>query len=510
MQALKLKAIATAAAITVALIITGCASTGKIAPQDKISDAATLDVGAAIRTANNDAHWPDLDWWRTYNDPQLNSWVEIANQGSPTLAMAQARVREALSIAGVARSAQSPQVNGELSIQREHWADNVFYGPGPLANQDTWNNVGTIGLSYRLDLWGKDKNSAELALDVAHASAADAQTAQLELDSNIIRTYIGMSRDYALLDIATTTLDRQQQLLALAKRRFAGGIGTQLDVSQAQTPLPEYERQIDTIEESIALAKNQLAALAGKGPGAGESISRPTLALDAPDGLPSSVPVELIGHRPDIVAARWMVTAQARGIDAAKADFYPNIDLLASIGGYAAMGPFFKFLKSPSGSWTGGPAMSLPIFDGGRIRSQLGAQSAAYDEAVDQYNQTIVGALKDISDDVIRLRSLQRQQDDAQRSVASATKSFDLAKEGFRRGLTDYVNVLIAQSQLLQAQQGLARIQAEQLEAHASLQEALGGGLVVPSNGPKESSMAPAKHIGPIGALSKLSKLPSE
>jgi NodT family efflux transporter outer membrane factor (OMF) lipoprotein len=275
--------------------------------------------------------------------------------------MAQARVREALSMAGVARSAQSPQVNGELSIQREHWADNVFYGPGPLANQDTWNNVGTIGLSYRLDLWGKDKNSAELALDVAHASAADAQTAQLELDSNIIRTYIGMSRDYALLDIATTTLDRQQQLLALAKRRFAGGIGTQLDVSQAQTPLPEYERQIDTIEESIALAKNQLAALAGKGPGAGESISRPTLALDAPDGLPSSVPVELIGHRPDIVAARWMVTAQARGIDAAKADFYPNIDLLASIGGYAAMGPFFKFLKSPSGSWTGGPAMSLPI-----------------------------------------------------------------------------------------------------------------------------------------------------
>jgi outer membrane protein TolC len=205
-----------------------------------------------------------------------------------------------------------------------------------------------------------------------------------------------------------------------------------------------------------------------------------------------------------------MVTAQARGIDAAKADFYPNIDLLASIGGYAALGPFFKFLKSPSGSWTGGPAMSLPIFDGGRIRSQLGAQSAAYDEAVDQYNQTIVGALKDISDDVIRLRSLQRQQDDAQRSVASATKSFDLAKEGFRRGLTDYVNVLIAQSQLLQAQQGLARIQAEQLEAHASLQEALGGGLVVPSNGPKESSMAPAKHIGPIGALSKLSKLPSE
>src|SRR5260370_42533852 len=120
--------------------------------------------------------------------------------------MAQAGGREALSIAGVASAAQSPEVNGELSIKREHWADNVFYGPGPLANQDTWNNVGTIGLSYRLDLWGKDKNSAELALDVAHASAADPQTAQLELDSNIIRTYIGMSLYYPHLGISTTIL----------------------------------------------------------------------------------------------------------------------------------------------------------------------------------------------------------------------------------------------------------------------------------------------------------------
>jgi outer membrane protein TolC len=158
---------------------------------------------------------------------------------------------------------------------------------------------------------------------------------------------------------------------------------------------------------------------------------------------------------PDI---RWWKAyndPQLDSIDVAKADFYPNIDLLASIGGYAAMGPLFQFFKSQSGSWTTGPATSLPIFDGGRLRGQLGATSAQYDGAVDRYDQTIVGALKNISDGVIRVRSAQTQEDDAQRSVAAATTSFDLAREGFRRGLTDYVNVLLAQTQLLHAQQNL-------------------------------------------------------
>ncbi|MFP4906199.1 TolC family protein, partial [Paraburkholderia sp. BR14261] len=224
---------------------------------------------------------------------------------------------------------------------------------------------------------------------------------------------------------------------------------------------------IDTLEESIALGKNQLAALAGKGPGAGEAIERPALSLAAPAGLPSALPAQLIGYRPDVVAARWLVAAQARGIDVAKADFYPNVNLLVSMGGYAAAGPLFQFLKSMSGSYAGGPAFSLPIFDGGRLRAQLGAQSAAYDIAVDQYNQTIVTALKEIADQVVRMRSLATQEDDAHRSVAAAQRNYDLAQEGFRRGLTDYVNVLIAQTQLLRAPEGVAHIQAERLAAHA-------------------------------------------
>lgn len=500
MQSPVQKGIAALAVLTISLTIAGCASTRGLAPQARGTDPITLDAGAAIRAANADAQWPAADWWRAYNDPQLDAWIEAAQAGNPTLVAAQARVRQAQSMAGVARAAESPQINGNLSIERQHWPDNVYYGPGPLADATTWDNTGTIGLSYHLDLWGKDKNATERALDLAHASAADERAAQLELEANVVRAYIGMSMDYALLDIAQATLQQQQQILDLANRRLKGGLGTQLEVSQAQTPIPEYERQIDALEESIALARNQLAALAGKGPGAGDSITRPALSLSAQAGLPSALPADLLGHRPDIVAARWTVAAQARGIDVAKANFYPDINLLASIGGYAAAGPLFQFLRSANGSWTGGPALSLPIFDGGRLRSELGVSDAGYDVAVEQYNQAIVGALKDVADQVVRLRSLQTQESDAERSVAAARKNYDLSKAGYKRGLTDYLNVLIAQNQLLHAQEGVARIQAQRLGAHASLMTALGGGLAAPADSPKADEALPGHGHGKAAA----------
>nr|WP_284503073.1 efflux transporter outer membrane subunit [Caballeronia sp. GAWG1-1] len=489
-----------AAVLTAFLTIAGCASTGKVAPQDPLKDAATLDVGNAIRAANADAAWPGQEWWRAYRDPQLDAWITRATGGNPTLAMAAARVREAREEAGVARSALLPHVDGAMSLQRKHWPENDFYGPGYYGGTTTWDDTAGLSLSYDLDLWGRDDNAAERALDVAHVRAADARAAQLELETNVVRAYIGFSQAFALLDIAQQTLAQQQRIADLAERRLKGGIGTQLEVSQAETPLPEYERQVDIYQEEIELARHQLAALAGEGPGAGDALTRPTLALATPLPLPSSLPAELVGHRPDIVAARWMVAAQARGIDVAKAEFYPNINLAASLTQTFAGGALLSFLTSKATGYTFGPALSLPIFEGGRLRSQLGAVSAQYDVAVDHYNATLVAALKDIADQVVRVRSLDTQLEASGRSVAAARKSYDLANAGYKRGLTDYVNVLIAQAQLLRAQDGEARVRAQRLAAYATLTSALGGGIDDPSNGPQETALAPAKHIGPFGS----------
>lgn len=492
------KSAACAAVLTAILTIAGCASTGKIAPQDSLKDASTLDVGSNIRAANADAQWPGQEWWRDYRDPQLDQWIARATQGSPTLAMAAARVREAQQLAGVAHSELLPHIDGAMSVSRKNWPNNDFYGPGPYADSTTWDNTAGLTLSYDLDLWGRDDNNAERALDVAHVRAADARAAQLELETNVVRAYIGFSQSFALLDIAQETLEQQQRIADLARRRLNGGIGTQLDVSQAETPLPEYERQVDVYKEQIQLARHQLAALAGDGPGAGEALTRPTLSLATPLPLPSALPAELVGHRPDIVAARWMVAAQARGIDVAKAGFYPNINLAASLTQAFAGGALLTFLTSKASGYSFGPAISLPIFEGGSLRAQLGAASAQYDQAVDHYNATLVGALKDIADQVVRVQSLDTQLEASGRSVAAARKNYDLANEGYRRGLTDYLNVLIAQTQLLKAQDGQARVRAQRLASYATLTSALGGGIDDPSNGPEQTALAPSQHIGPF------------
>ncbi|WP_317737892.1 efflux transporter outer membrane subunit [Burkholderia pseudomallei] len=488
------------AVLAISLIMAGCASMGDVAPQDKQVDPASLDAGAAIAAAERDAGWPAADWWRAYRDPQLDSWIAASLAGNPSLAAAQARVREAQSLARIAHAEELPQLNGNLSLMRQHWPDNVYYGPGPLANADTWNNTGTLSLSYHLDLWGKDKHNAERALDAARARAADARAAQLELEANVVRAYVDFAKNYALLDIAHATYERQNALAELAHKRLRAGIGTQLEVSQAEAPLPDYSRQIDSYEEAIQLGRHQLAALAGKGPGAGASLARPKLALDANAALPSALPAELLGRRPDIVAARWMVDAQARGIDVAKAAFYPNVDLIASLGGFAVSAPFATFLRAMNGGWSAGPALTLPIFEGGRLRAQLGVASAGYDQAVEHYNQTIVGALKDIADNVVRLHSLDSQQKDAARAVSLTRRSYDLSHAGFSRGLTDYVNVLIAQSQLLTAQENQTRIEAARLAAHASLMVALGGGLETGRDAPHDAPAGDARRTGASGA----------
>jgi NodT family efflux transporter outer membrane factor (OMF) lipoprotein len=468
------------------LVISGCIGTGGIAPQGTITPANELATDAAIQEAAKDAHWPAAQWWRAYGDDQLNHWIDLAAIGSPSLAMAAARVRQAKAMAGVAEAAESLHINGDSTLKRHNWPTDQFYGPGELSNTSTWDNNASLGLSYSLDLWGRESNNTEQALDLAHMSAAEGRQAQLELQDNIVRAYIQLSLNYAQRDIAEATLAQQQQIVDLAQRRLNGGIGTHFEVSQAETPLPETHRQIDALDEAIALSRNQIAALAGKGPGAGATLQRPTLSLAAALKLPSALPAELLGQRPDVVASRWRVAAQARGIDVAHAGFYPNVDLMGSLGYMATGGGMLEFLTGKKFNYSVGPAISLPIFDGGRLRSELGVASAGYDSAVAQYNQTLVMALKNISDQLIRRESMNKQQVFADQSVASAQKTYDIAMIAFKRGLTDYLNVLNAQTLLFHQEQVQQQVQAARLTVHAELVVALGGGLMAGNDVPSE------------------------
>ena len=475
------------------LAISGCIGTGGIAPQDQALNANTLATDEAIQSAARDARWPTAQWWQAYGDPQLNRWVELATHDSPSLAMAAARVREARAMAGIVESAESLQINSDTTLKRHNWPNDQFYGPGALSGSNTWDNNTSLGFSYALDLWGRESNATERAVDLAHMSVAEARQAQLELQNNVVRVYIQLSLHYANRDIVAATLAQQQQILDLANKRLNAGIGTHFDVSQAETPLPETHRQLDALDEEIALSRNQLAALAGKGPGEGARLQRPTLSLGAPLKLPSSQPAQLLGQRPDVVASRWQVAAQARGIDVAHAGFYPNVDLVGSLGYMATGGGMLGFLAGKKFNYNVGPAITLPIFDGGRLRSQLGEASAGYDIAVAHYNQTLVNALKGISDQLIRRESMDKQKGFAAESVASAQKTYDIAMIAYQRGLTDYLNVLNAQTLLFRQQQVEQQVQAARLTAHADLVTALGGGLGAGNDVPQDTKTVPSK-----------------
>lgn len=481
--------------------LSGCVGTGGITPEATLPAPDQLATDDAIRAAAAEAHWPSGQWWQGFGDPQLDRWVTLAVEDSPNLAAASARLRQARAAAGLAQAREAPQVSAEGALHRRNWPTDGFYGPGDLANQTTWDNNAGLSLNYDFDLWHRDRNASERALDLAHQAAAEAQQARLLLTRDVVRVYIGLALSYAKQDILQATLEQQSQVLDLANKRLKAGIGTQLEVSQAQTVLPETHRQLDELSEQIAQARNQLAALAGKGPGDGAVLQRPRLSLSAALGLPSTLAAQLLGQRPDVVASRWQVAAQARGIDVAHAGFYPNVNLSASLAYMTTGGGMLEFLTGNKLGYSAGPAFSLPIFDGGRLRAELGQAAAGYDLAVAQYRQVLADALRDVSDQLIRGDSLAHQAAFADESVASAQRAYDLARVGWQRGLTGYLDVLQAQTALLRQQTIQQHVQASRLVAQADLITALGGGLNAGQDAPAEERMTAPAIPAALGRL---------
>jgi NodT family efflux transporter outer membrane factor (OMF) lipoprotein len=457
-------------------VLAGCADMGKIEPQATQLKPAELNAGKAIAGASADVAWPTQAWWEALHDEQLNSLIATAIAGSPNLRGAEARVRQAESLAGVARAATLPKVDASASIDRELYTANGAI-PAALAGKTAWKNTAMLSGSYDLDLWGRNRDALAAALDDVRMASAEAQMARLTLETAIVRTYIQLSLNYALQDSVAENLAQRQRILEITRQRRAAGLATELEVSNIETTLPAGKREHEQVGETIALLRNQLAALIGRGPGDGESIARPQLTLEAGVGeqVPATLPAELLGRRPDIVAQRWRVEAASSRIAGAKADFYPNVNLAAFVG-LQSLG-FPRFLESNSKMYGVTPAISLPIFEGGRLRSQLGNQTAIYDVAVEQYNGVVIQAMSDVANALVRIASVKQQNDVAQQALTSARRQQALAERAYKAGMTDSLNVINAQLTLLNEQQQMVQVASKQLDNYALLMTALGGGV---------------------------------
>lgn len=470
------------------MLLGGCARLPiGLAPEAQMIDAAALNLGSTIReAATGDAFQPVPDWWQAYGDPQLDRLVKDATAGNPSLRSARARVARARFLAAGAKAPLMPEVNGSAVFTREQFSENHFYR-SPYAGETYWNNRATLDLSYELDLWGKNRAALAAALDSVRVASAEAREIELLLQTAVVRKYVGLSLHYILRDIATTTLRQREEILSITERRLAAGLATEIERSQAETPVPAARAELERIEETIVLLCSELSMLTGNGPGDGEKILRPELNLHAAIGIPSTLPAELVGRRPDVAAQRWRAEAEAENIKVAKAAFYPNINIAAFVG-WQAIG-FAKFFSGTSLMHGISPALSLPIFEGGRLRSRLGATTAQYDMAVESYNLTLLQALQEIANQLVTLCSLEKQRSEAIRAKKLADNAYRIALRAYRGGLTDYLSVLNAQNQTLVEATRTAHIKARRLDAHALLMQALGGGT------PPEADFLAAKTV---------------
>lgn len=463
-----------AAASALLILQAGCVSMKGIEPKAQTIGANQLDAGASIAKAPAIA-WPNEDWWTAYRDPQLNALIAKTIAGSPTLRLAQARVALSRAYADSMHAETTPNIGADLSVARERFTALQFIPP-PWGGNFDWNNKATVSLAYDLDLWGRQESIWRASVDESRAVAVEVQQVKLELIAAIVRSYVEMAMEYTLRDVAEERLAQIGQRVAIARRGLAAGIGTEMEVSEVETQLPMARAQLEVVNAHIALLRNQLAALSGQGPGAGEHIKRPALMLDAPIGLPDQLPANLVSRRPDVQAYRWRAEAAQQDIDGAKAAFYPNINLLAFIG-FQALG--FGQLISNAASIAGvGPALSLPIFDGGRRRGNLSAKTAIYDIAVENYNSVLVHALQDVSDQLVVLQSNAKQRAEAENALALARKARMLAEASYRAGISNYQHVLDIQSSVLRQQEIVAQLQAVRFDAYTGLMRALGGGTM--------------------------------
>jgi NodT family efflux transporter outer membrane factor (OMF) lipoprotein len=425
------------------------------------------------------AAWPADAWWTAYGDAQLDRLIDEALAGAPNIAVAEARLRRARALAGIAEAATLPQVSANGSISEQKQSRN--YLSPRNATPEGWNEYGraTLDFSWELDFWGKNRAALAAATSEADASAADAAQARLVLATSIASAYAELARLYAALDTATAALEVRSKTADLFRQRYANGLETLGSVRQVESRRAAAQADVLSLEEQLGLQRNRIAALMGAGPDRGLDIARPQVDLARQHGLPSELPAQLLGRRPDIAAARMRAEAADKRIDQARASFYPNVNLAAFIG-YQSLN-LGNLAKTDSNIGSVGPAVSLPIFDGGRLRGQLRSTEADQAEAVANYERAVVQALQEVADAALSQKALGGQLARTDESVEAAREAWRIQGNRYEGGLATYLDVLSAEDSLLSGMRALTDLQSRSFALDVALVKALGGGYSIPN-----------------------------
>jgi NodT family efflux transporter outer membrane factor (OMF) lipoprotein len=454
-----------AGAATLALAACAIPSNG---PPPRLADAAQVGIASGPAAAI------DAEWWRAFGDPQLDALVAQALAGNPSLAAATARVRLAQSEIRGARAGALPHLSIDAQEQIQRFSEHYIIPP-PFGGSTEWIGQAQANLSWNLDLFGRQAALIAQARSSAEAAALDDAAARLMIATAVAQSYVDYVRAEMLAKIADDFVRTRSDSLALARTRIRNGLASEFDARAAETLLAQARQVAARAAGDRELAVHALAALVGRGADFYAALQPPSLDVTRDIALPTVIPANLLGRRPDIRAARARVEAANAGRRAARAAFFPNINLIA-LAGFQSLG-LSQLLTGGSATYGGGGAISLPIFQGGKLSADFAGATARRDVTVADYDTTVLRAVQDVADAISQLRTIEAEATDQRTVVEGLEATVKLDRIRLTTGLGSQLDVLSSGDRLLTARQAAVNIAAGTATARVRLFAALGGGF---------------------------------
>ncbi len=486
----------TGAAAAAALSLAGCAvGPDYKAPQTQAPAAWSEPLEAGVKAGPADLR----KWWTTLGDPALDSLIERAVAGSLDLREAAARVREARAQRGVAASELWPEVDVTGSYSRSRASENGAFvggsggGGAPVAGRNEATDLYQAGFdaSWEIDVFGRVRRSVEAAdADIGAATEAH-RDVLVTLLAEVARNYVELRTFQSRLEIAQQNVKVQQATVDLSRSRYEAGLTSELDVARSESQLATTQSQIPVLDTGVKTAAHRLGVLLGQQPGAllGElAASKPIPPAPGEaggggggggGGVPVGLPSDLLRRRPDIRRAERDLAAATARIGMATADLFPRFSLTGSFGFQSTQ--VGDLVDGDSRFWSIGPAVRWPIFEAGRIRSNINVQGARQEQAAARYERTVLTAFEDVENALVAYSRQQARRASLEQAVAADLRAVDLANELYTRDLTDFLNVLDSQRQLFLLQDQLVESQGTVTTSLIALYKALGGGWDEPS-----------------------------
>jgi len=449
-------------------LLTGCAL-GPDYQKPDVMVPIQYKHDAPWKTATPGDHIEKGNWWEIYADASLNSLQAQAGEANQTLKAAYARLTQAQAAAGISKADRIPRLDLNASASRARTPAGLsFTGEGTISNQFQL----PIVLRYELDLFGRVKRSIEAAEASAESATADYQALLLVLQTDLAQTYFALRSLDTEIALLQHTLDLRNAALKMVQSQFDHGLVGQLDLLRAKTELASTEAESIGLHKQRSELENVIALLIGQ-PASDFSLATDALKLRIPavdPGLPSN----LLERRPDVAAAERQMAASSARIGVAKTAFFPAISLTSSAGfGSSQLQNLFSL---DNRSWGLGPAISLPIFDGGRNRARLDSAKAAYEEATANYRQQVLVAFAEVEDGLYGLQILDQQAQALQRAVDASNQAWQISEKRYKAGLVSYLEVIDTQRTALQTERLLNQNHGQQMTTSVMLIKALGGG----------------------------------